>query len=338
MEISQEEKRYIVYKHTSPSGKCYIGITNNYKRRTYQHKTDIVNRPFSKAIIKYGWDNIIHEILEENLTLREANIKEKYYIQEFNSLTPNGYNLTTGGEGYILAEEVKEKLRGVYRGSNTGYANITKTLHNKYVVVSSINKKNLGSYNNIEDALEARELGYKTNKANNRQISKTNQVGIMLNKNSYIAYDYINGKRIYFGSYSNLNDAVEARNLREKTTKINVRKSKKYPNLENGISIKNGKYIVRIIKDNKRINIGTYNNLEDAIEAKNLGYKTNKSTKKKNISGVRCVRKYKNKYIVKIYKDDKEVYLGSYLNMEDAIEARDLGYRTVKASNTKRLS
>lgn len=30
---------YLIYKHTSPSGKSYIGLTNNYQRRCREHKS-----------------------------------------------------------------------------------------------------------------------------------------------------------------------------------------------------------------------------------------------------------------------------------------------------------
>ena len=62
-----------VYRHTSPSGKVYIGITSkNPKRRWaygygYNHCS-----VFRKAILKYGWNNINHEILFTHLTASKA--------------------------------------------------------------------------------------------------------------------------------------------------------------------------------------------------------------------------------------------------------------------------
>lgn len=84
--------------HTSPSGKSYIGITSNYNRRCKEHqKADTHCSIFKRAIDKYGWDNFIHEVLLEGLTLEQANKYEVFYIKEFNSLSPNGYNLVSGG-------------------------------------------------------------------------------------------------------------------------------------------------------------------------------------------------------------------------------------------------
>ena len=89
---------YLIYCHTSPTGKKYIGQTNNYNRRCSEHKLASKSCPaFHSAIIKYGWINFTHEILADGLTIDEANILEEYYISKYNTLAPNGYNLQTGG-------------------------------------------------------------------------------------------------------------------------------------------------------------------------------------------------------------------------------------------------
>lgn len=58
---------YVVYKHTFPNGKVYIGITKQ-KRVLYRwssngakYKTQPV---MINVIMKYGWINIKHEIIE----------------------------------------------------------------------------------------------------------------------------------------------------------------------------------------------------------------------------------------------------------------------------------
>ena len=105
------EKLYCIYKHTSPSGKSYIGQSKDIIKREKQHQKTYKCPAFRNAINKYGWDNFIHEILEDNLTIDEANIFEELYINEYNTLSPNGYNLHTGGLNYKASEETKEKIR-----------------------------------------------------------------------------------------------------------------------------------------------------------------------------------------------------------------------------------
>lgn len=102
---------YCIYKHTSPSGKSYIGQTKDLDKREMLHKSEHSNCTFfHRAIIKYGWDNFKHEIIENNLTLDQANEKEQSYIIAFNTLSPNGYNLTTGGLNRKVSKETVLKI------------------------------------------------------------------------------------------------------------------------------------------------------------------------------------------------------------------------------------
>lgn len=100
----------LIYKHTSPSGKSYIGQTNNYNNRCRQHKTTIGCPAFHNAIKKHGWDSFTHEILHENLTIDQANELEAKCILEHNTLSPNGYNLKTGGLNSKHSDETKAKM------------------------------------------------------------------------------------------------------------------------------------------------------------------------------------------------------------------------------------
>ena len=114
-------KSYTVYCHTSPSGKKYVGITGNEPNKRWASGAGYKKNPiFYKAIQKYGWDNIIHEILETNLTKEEAIDKEIYYISLFKANKKEyGYNATCGGEGCNGAprsDVTKEKLRAKCSG------------------------------------------------------------------------------------------------------------------------------------------------------------------------------------------------------------------------------
>lgn len=104
---------FCVYKHTTPSGKSYIGITKQKPNKRWKNgKGYDLCTAFSRAIKKYGWDNITHEILEENLTKDEACKLEKAYISAFQSADPKyGYNLTLGGENYEPNEEWRQRAR-----------------------------------------------------------------------------------------------------------------------------------------------------------------------------------------------------------------------------------
>ena len=90
---------YTVYKHTSPIGKVYIGITKmNPIRRWSDGKGYKRCTHFYNAIIKYGWDNFRHEILYTGLSREEAEYKEKELIRKYKSTnTDFGYNIQQGG-------------------------------------------------------------------------------------------------------------------------------------------------------------------------------------------------------------------------------------------------
>ena len=109
--MTDKNKKYLVYKHTSPSGKSYIGYTCNYAKRNSQHKESWSKCvAFREAIKKYGWENFSHEVIIDGLSIDDALSHEKRLITELNTLSPNGYNLTPGGMSYERTEEVNKKL------------------------------------------------------------------------------------------------------------------------------------------------------------------------------------------------------------------------------------
>jgi group I intron endonuclease len=114
---------YLIYKHTSPSGKSYIGQTKDYNRRCAEHQSSDVCRALNSAIKKYEWDNFQHEILMEGLSLDEANHWEPVLIAEHDTLAPNGYNLRTGGLNSSPSEETKTRMSN----SSTGKTHTEET-------------------------------------------------------------------------------------------------------------------------------------------------------------------------------------------------------------------
>lgn len=92
---------FLVYKITSPSGRCYIGLTGNSLRKRWQsHVTRAIRKkahhPLSAAIRRYGKESFCLEVIHEAETLLEAQCMEIAHICSF----PEGmlYNLTLGGE------------------------------------------------------------------------------------------------------------------------------------------------------------------------------------------------------------------------------------------------
>lgn len=90
---------WTVYKHTTPSGKVYIGITSKPPKERWNSGHGYKkSKAFWNAIVKYGWRNINHEILYENLSKKDAEQLERELIEKYNSRNPEyGYNIALGG-------------------------------------------------------------------------------------------------------------------------------------------------------------------------------------------------------------------------------------------------
>lgn len=115
---------FIIYMHKNKiNGKIYIGQTcKSPEERWGTNGAKYKCQPkFYIDIEKYGWDNFEHIILEKNLTQKEANEKEKYYISKYNSRNENyGYNILPGGSnlsgennpmfGKHHSDETKQKI------------------------------------------------------------------------------------------------------------------------------------------------------------------------------------------------------------------------------------
>lgn len=110
---------YSVYIHKFPNNKVYVGITQQDVKLRWK---GTYNRYFTRAVAKYGWDNIEHLVVAEVDTREEACILEKKFIAEYNSFDPKfGYNLTTGGDGgYSLSNEAKRIIGDNSRKCLTG--------------------------------------------------------------------------------------------------------------------------------------------------------------------------------------------------------------------------
>ena len=94
------------------NGKAYIGQTKNDAKtaRVNRHLNGDGSRLIKQAIDKYGIDAFAWEILEDSIIPEMIETYEINAIKKYNTITPNGYNLTSGGEFYTHSEETKRKI------------------------------------------------------------------------------------------------------------------------------------------------------------------------------------------------------------------------------------
>lgn len=112
MKTEQNLRTYCVYVHINKvNGKRYYGITCQLPQERWKRGSSYKGQPkFYNAIVKYGWDNFEHNVVQSGLSKIEAAELEVALIAEFRT-TENayGYNVSIGGEQsgrkYKTAEE-----------------------------------------------------------------------------------------------------------------------------------------------------------------------------------------------------------------------------------------
>ena len=99
-----------IYKITNKiNNKSYVGQAKDVKKRWYFHiykaQKQNTNRPLYNALRKYDLNNFSFEELENCENREIANERETFFIKELNTISPNGYNLASGGNQFEHSEE-----------------------------------------------------------------------------------------------------------------------------------------------------------------------------------------------------------------------------------------
>lgn len=206
--MKNSKKYWTVYCHTTPSGKRYIGITCKKPEHRWNNGNGYIkDTPFGKAIEKYKWENIKHEILDTNLDEFEAKCLEEYYIFSLRTFVGfsdcNGYNCTLGGEGsvgYVPTEEHRRKI---------GKANKGRKLSEEQKRKIGESSKGRPAWNKdkqmteeFKSKISASLIGNKRNKGkhhseeHNRKISASRKGKQSSVKGKH--WKLIDGKRVYY--------------------------------------------------------------------------------------------------------------------------------------------
>ena len=144
------------------NGKMYIGQTTKtleerMKRHIYISKHDPKTH-FQKALNKYGAENFIFEELEICDSMSMLNEREQYWIKKYNTLSPYGYNLNSGGRNHFVCDETKQEisntLKEYYKTHESKSIGFKHTEETKQI----ISEKNKGQKRTEETKQKLREI------------------------------------------------------------------------------------------------------------------------------------------------------------------------------------
>ena len=104
------------------NGKYYIGQSVNLQQRLRCHYNSSGNQLISKAIKKHGWNQF--DVTLWCVPIDRLDITEQFFIHCYNSLSPGGYNLDSGGSANkFLSEETKAKISATRNATPGNYGN-----------------------------------------------------------------------------------------------------------------------------------------------------------------------------------------------------------------------
>lgn len=132
--------------------KVYIGQSAHVELRWIQHLcgngVNCKNRQLiDNVILKYGKEHFHYEILESEIENYDE--REQYWINKYNSLVPNGYNVAIGGNGIgssinnicakIKNEDELNNILYLIQETDETFENIAKKYNVSSSVIQSIN-------------------------------------------------------------------------------------------------------------------------------------------------------------------------------------------------------
>lgn len=179
--IPIKNQKFIYAITNNTEGKSYVGQTSEFSKtmnddvrhRFLNHVSEAKNCPnngcrlLNDSINKYGKDDFTLKLLLTISDTEDADYFETYYIKKYNCLTPDGYNLTTGGQkGSTYSKDSCNKI------SNSQYGNRREKKDRKDDVDADLPKYVLASKNNNGDYVGYKVCGFPTGTGKRDYISK----------------------------------------------------------------------------------------------------------------------------------------------------------------------
>ena len=123
--MKQERTGIIYYHFNIKNGKRYVGKTiKSPDKRWREHQNEAKNGSdyaFHRAIRKYGAENFISRVVEDNVPESQLKDRESHYIDLWNTMGSYGYNMTKGGDGGTHSEESKKRRSEAVMGEKNPF-------------------------------------------------------------------------------------------------------------------------------------------------------------------------------------------------------------------------
>ena len=249
-----------IYKITNTeTQKIYIGSTVNLKKRRKQHFTDLrsnnhSNEHLQRSFNKYGESCFIFEILEEcvDFSMKELKDKEQEYLDSIDNWE-NCYNIEKSVAFFRPLPPTKEKTREKFSAMRKGELN--PNFGNRF---SEEAKQKLAEDSKVSGSC-VRESSQGNWRASIKLEGKYKNLGTYSEKSTAISARlaaeqyYWHGKEEYLVVLENLQK--ESRKL----SRVQKPSSGVYPS-------KSGRYISVINANGKRLQLGTFDTKEEAVQ------------------------------------------------------------------------
>lgn len=166
-------RQYVVYVHTFPNGKRYVGLTTQEINSRWRNGDGYKDQFVYKPIKKYGWDNIQHTVYYVD-SESEMKYLEKYLFGYYNTTDLRfGYNRTDSNNHPIVSKETK-KIISEFAKTRIGNKNPFYGKHHSEETKAIISTKN---QNNRTKAISQYDLNcnfvksYKSIRAASRELN-----------------------------------------------------------------------------------------------------------------------------------------------------------------------